>query len=142
MKKYLLDTNVISEIVRPAPNPNVIVWLENQKESSLFISTVTFGELTKGVVALTDGKKKERLLHWLRTEVSNRFAGRILSFDDQAAILWGEWNGVDVRHGRSFPTLDSQIAAIAARFECVLVTCNTKDVSSLPIESLNPWNDK
>jgi predicted nucleic acid-binding protein len=82
------------------------------------------------------------LLYWLKTEVSNRFAERILPFDDQAATLWGEWNGAGGQRGRSYPILDSQIAAIAARFECVLVTRNTKDIDGLPIDSLNPWDSK
>jgi toxin FitB len=142
MKKYLLDTNVISEIVRPSPDANVIAWLEEQKENTLFISSVTLGELAKGIAALEDGKKKDRLLHWLKTAVTNRFSGRILPFDDQAALLWGEWNGAGARRGRAYPTLDSQIAAIAARFECVLVTRNTKDIDELPVENLNPWDNK
>jgi predicted nucleic acid-binding protein len=142
MKKYLLDTNVISEIVRPTPDPNVIRWLEDQKESTLFICAVTFGELAKGVAALADGKKKDRLLHWLKTEVTNRFSGRILPFDDSAALLLGEWNGTGTHRGRSYSVLDSQIAAIAARFGCVLVTRNTKDIDGLPVESLNPWKTR
>jgi predicted nucleic acid-binding protein len=140
MKKHLLDTNVISEIVRPAPDQNVITWLEEQNESTLFISAITFGELAKGITALTDGKRKERLVHWLETKVSNRFSGRILPFDYQAALLWGEWNGSGVHRGHIYPVLDSQIAAIAARFECVLVTRNTKDIEGLPIDYLNPWS--
>lgn len=139
MKKYLLDTNVISEIVRPTPDANVIAWLEGQTESTLFISAITLGELAKGIAALEEGKKKDRLLHWLKTAVTNRFSGRTLPFDDQAAILWGEWNGNGLHSGRVYPILDSQIAAVAARFECTLVTRNTKDMDGLPVGSLNPW---
>ena len=140
MKKYLLDTNVISEIIRPKPDTNVVAWLENQKETTLFISAITFGELAKGITMLEDGKQKVRLLHWLNTEVSYRFNGRILPFDDRAAMLWGEWNGLGIQRGRSYPILDSQIAAIAARFECMFVTRNIKDIDGIPVESLNPWN--
>lgn len=139
MKKYLLDTNIISEIIKPAPEPAVLAWLEAQQENTLFLSAVTLGELAKGVTALGDSKKKDRLLHWLKTEVMHRFQGRILPFDEQAAILWGEWNGKGQPGGKSFPILDSQIAAIAGRFECILVTRNTKDIDELPVKSFNPW---
>ena len=139
MKKYLLDTNIISELVKPTPEPRVLAWLETQPENSLFLSAVTIGELAKGVAALEDSKKKVQLLHWLKTAVTHRFQERILPFDEQAAILWGEWNGKGKKSGKSFPILDSQIAAIAARFECILVTRNTKDIDGLPVEIFNPW---
>jgi toxin FitB len=140
MKKYLLDTNIISELIKPIPEPKVIAWLEGQQENSLFLSSVTLGELAKGITALKDGKKKSRLLHWLKTAVAHRFQERILPFDEQAAVLWGEWNGEGVQAGRIYSILDSQIAAIAARFECVLVTRNTKDIDGLPVDSFNPWD--
>lgn len=139
MKKYLLNTNIISELTRPIPEPSVLTWLEAQLESTLFLSAVTVGELAKGISVLEDSKKKERLLHWLKTEVTHRFHERILPFDEQAAILWGEWNGESQQSGRSLPILDSQIAAVAARFECVLVTRNTKDIDRLPVKIFNPW---
>jgi toxin FitB len=140
MKKYLLDTNIISELIKPIPEPKVIAWLEGQQENSLFLSSVTLGELAKGITALKDSKKKSRLLHWLKTEVTHRFQERILPFDEQAALLWGEWNGEGRQTGKAYSILDSQIAAIAARFECVFVTRNTKDVDGLPVDSLNPWD--
>ncbi len=141
MKKYLLDTNIISELIKPTPEPNMLVWLEAQQESTLFLSAVTLGELAKGISALEGSKKKDRLLEWLKTDVTNRFHERILPFDEQAAIVWGEWNGEGTLRGRPLPMLDSQIAAIAARFGCVLVTRNTKDIGGLPVESLNPWKE-
>lgn len=142
MKKYLLDTNVISEIVRQVPNNKVIEWFELQQESTLFISAVTLGELAKGIAALEDGRRKSHLLHWMKTEVVSRFSDRVLSFDDQAAIIWGEWNGASAHTGRLYPILDSQIAATAARFECVLVTRNIKDMEGWSVDIFNPWQEK
>lgn len=139
MNKYLLDTNVISEIIKPAPEARILMWLGAQQERTLFISAVTLGELAKGIAVLENGTKKDRLSHWLKIEVTHRFRERILPYDDPSAMLWGEWNGNGKRNGRSYPILDSQIAAIAARFECVLVTRNVKDMDGLPVESLNPW---
>ena len=139
MKNYLLDTNIISELVKPTPAPRVLAWLEPQKESTLFLCSVTIGELMKGITVLEESKKKERLMHWLKTQVTHRFHGRILSYDEQAAMLWGEWNGKGRLIGRNFSILDSQIAAIAVRFECMLVTRNTKDMDGLPVETFNPW---
>ena len=139
MKKYLLDTNVISEIIKPHPDNNVLTWLGNKREQSLFLSAITIGELAKGIAALADDQKKDRLLYWLETEITHRFQERILPFDTQSALLWGEWNGKSGRRGVHYTLLDSQIAAIAVRFGCVLVTRNAKDVDGLPVEHLNPW---
>jgi predicted nucleic acid-binding protein len=139
MKKYLLDTNIISELVKPIPAPNVLTWLELQKESTLFLCSVTIGELMKGITALGECSKKERLMLWLETEVTRRFQERILPYDEKAAMLWGEWNGKGKLIGKNYSILDSQIAAIAVRFGCTLVTRNTKDIDGLPVEIFNPW---
>ena len=140
MKNFLLDTNTISELIKPIPASNVLAWLEPQKESTLFLCSVTIGELMKGITALGESSKKERLMRWLETEVTHRFQGRILPYDEEAAMLWGEWNGKGKLIGNNFPILDSQIAAIAARFGCTLVTRNTKDMDGFPIEIFNPWD--
>jgi len=139
MKKYLLGTNVISELIRLTPEPSVRAWFATQQEDALFISAVTVGEVVKGIAALKDSKKRSSLSYWLEAEVIHRFQERILPFDEQAAVLWGEWNGKGQLSGKPLPILDSQIAAIAARFECMLVTRNKKDVEGLPVEVFNPW---
>lgn len=139
MKNYLLDTNIISELIKPVPTPSVLAWLKPQKESTLFLCSVTIGELMKGITALKESSKKTQLMHWFETEVTHRFQGRILPYDEQAAMLWGAWNGKGKLAGKNFSILDSQIAAIAVRFECTLVTRNTKDMEGLPVEIFNPW---
>jgi toxin FitB len=139
MKNYLLDTNIISELVKPTPAPNVLAWLKPQRENTLFLCSVTIGELMKGITALGESSKKDRLMHWLETEVTHRFLGRILPYDEKAAMLWGLWNGKGKLIGKNFSILDSQIAAIAVNFGCTLVTRNTKDMDGLPVETFNPW---
>ncbi|MDF5731686.1 MAG: type II toxin-antitoxin system VapC family toxin [Rhizonema sp. PD38] len=139
MSRYLLDTNVISEVVRPVPHEALLQWLSPLPESSLYLSAITIGELVKGIVALEEGQKKTRLKRWMNTDIPALFAGRILSYDEQAARLWGVWSGEGKRIGRSVPLLDAQIAATAARYDCVLVTRNHKDIERLPVQICNPW---
>lgn len=139
MKNYLLDTNIVSELVKSVPAPKVLAWLKPQEETSLFLCSITIGELLQGIIGLKENSKKLRLMYWFETEITYRFQERILPYDEQAAMLWGEWNGKGKLTGKIFPILDSQIAAIAVRFGCTLVTRNTKDMEGLPVEIVNPW---
>lgn len=139
MRKYLLDTNVVSELGKLNPAPSVVAWFKPQEENNLFLCSVTIGELMKGITGLKENSKKMQLMRWFENEVTDRFQERILPYDEQAAMLWGDWHGKGKLTGRLFPLLDSQIAAIAVRFGCTLVTRNTKDVDGLPVEVFNPW---
>src|SRR5690349_5896657 len=99
---FLLDTNVVSEFVATTPAPE-----------GLFLSVITLGELTKGVAQLDAGRRRERLAHWLKEELPAQFAGRVLPFDQPAAIRWGEMIAEAERRGRPRPAVDLQIAATA-----------------------------
>ncbi|MBL4743602.1 MAG: type II toxin-antitoxin system VapC family toxin, partial [Cycloclasticus sp.] len=88
--KYLLDTCVISELVKPVPNDKVITWLSSIDESKLYISVLTFGEIEKGIEKLADGSKKKRLKLWLEDDLKQRFEGRIISIDLKVALKWGQ----------------------------------------------------
>ena len=138
--RFLLDTNVISEIVRPSPCKSVVSWLKAQRDDALFLSSVTVAEIMRGVSRLNNGKKRDKLLTWVRQDIPNRFSGRILSFDTKCAFLQGAWQGEADKQGCSFPAADAQIAAIAVRFELVLVTRNVKDMARLPVKFMNPWD--
>jgi len=139
MERFLLDTNVISELIRPIPNANLLNWLSEREEETLYLSVITIAETMRGVSKLDDGNKKTRLLDWIKKDISKRFSGRILDFDKKCAFLWGKWQGEGDRVGTPYAIMDAQIAAISEKFGLTLITRNTKDFSNFPIKIFNPW---
>ncbi len=137
--KYLLDTNVISELVTKKPNPRVIAWVDSLEPNSIYLSAVTIGELRKGIEKLTDSARKAALSDWLRGDLLVRFAGRILPLDVAVMLSWGELTGRLERVGRPLPAIDSMIAALAIHHNCALVTRNENDFQETPVNILNPW---
>ena len=140
MEQFLLDTNIISELIKPAPNANMTSWLRQQDSESLYISVITIAEIMRGVARISESQKKSKLMSWVRKEIPKQFEGRILDFDHIAALLWGEMQGEGDRVGAPKPVMDTQIAAIAKRFGMTLVTRNEKDFCSLSIEVFNPFS--
>lgn len=136
---FLLDTNVISEVVRPTLDMNVMTWLSHQKEEELFLSNITFAELIQGISKLEYSPKQEKLLSWVTKDLTQRFSGRILNFDLECAFLWGKWQGEAKKKGVPYSVMDLQIATISYNFKCILVTRNIGDFQNLPIKTLNPW---
>jgi toxin FitB len=136
---YLLDTCVLSELRKGAPDPNVVAWINDVDESRLFLSVITFGEIQKGIAKLDESKKKRSLQLWLEQSLPERFSGRILSFDEAVALEWGELQGGLTRSGCPAPVVDSLIAATAIRHNLVLVTRNLADFDRMPVKLLNPW---
>ena len=108
---YLLDTSAVSELVKPAPDAGVTEWLAQSDEATLFLSVLTIGELQKGIAKLADGKRRTRLQSWVRRDLVDRFAGRLLPVDSQVAALWGALVGDSERKGVPLPVMDSLIAA-------------------------------
>lgn len=139
---WLLDTNVISETAKPRPERSVISWIESRTPSELFLSAQTIGELMRGARKLKDASHRSRLENWITQELALQFEGRILVFDGPAAVVWGELMGDGDRKGRTPPAADAQIAALAIRYEMVLVTRNEKDFSQFNLELLNPWKTR
>jgi toxin FitB len=137
--KYLLDTCLISELVKKEPNSAVLAWLDAQDEQSLFLSVLNLGELQKGVNKLADGAKKDVLHAWLRHELVERFSGRILAVDQETALCWGSLQGEAERKGEKLPVMDSLIAATAAVHGMLVVTRNTKDMERCGAQVFNPW---
>jgi toxin FitB len=136
---FLLDTNVVSDLVATAPAPQVLRWLAAQEPDRLFLSVITLGELTKEMARLDAGRRRERLARWLREDLPAQFAGRVLPFDRAAAVRWGEMMAEAERRGRPRPAADLQIAATADRLGLRLVTRNAADFADLGIEIVNPW---
>lgn len=136
---WLLDTNVISETVKPRPERSVISWIASRTPNELFLPAQTVGELVRGARKLKDARQRSKLENWIAQDLARQFEGRILVFDGPAATVWGELMGDGDRKGRTPPAADAQIAALAIRHEMILVTRNEKDFSQFDLELLNPW---
>jgi len=136
---YLIDTNVISETLKFRPEAKVIDWLGGQKVNDLFLSSVSLGELVRGARQAKDTAKRERFERWIEQDLASQFNGRILPFDQEAAVIWGEIMGDGDRLGRPKPMADAQIAAVARRHNLTLVTRNTRDFAGMGVGILDPW---
>ena len=133
---YLLDTNIVSETVRRNPNKAVIAWLDLLPPEALYVSVLTLGEIRKGIEALTDRKRREKLRLWLEHELPAWFEGRVLPVDLAVADRWGR---LLAEVGRPVPTIDSLLAATALYHELRLVTRNSGDFEYPGLEVINPF---
>jgi predicted nucleic acid-binding protein len=136
---FLLDTNCISEVVRLRPEPNVVRWLENAEEQSLYLSVLTLGEIRKGLVNVPQGQRYAQLETWLNVELRERFAGRILSVDAGVAERWGVLIGEAKRAGKTIPVVDSILAATALHHDLTVVSRNVADFQLAQVAVVNPW---
>ena len=137
--RYLLDTCVISELIKKNPSPKVTGWVSKAKENSLFISVLTFGAIHKGIERLPQNKKKEKLHAWVNYDLHERFKNRIIDFDLQVATTWGKIQALSESAGRGMPTIDGQIAATGICYDLIVVTRNTSDMKVSGVALLNPW---
>ena len=136
----VLDTNVLSEILRPAPNDRPLSWLAAQPRSVLFTTTVTRAELLYGVQLLPDGQRKTALLVAIRQIFSLDMAGQVLGFDNDAADHYAEIAAVRKNCGKPISQFDAMIAAIAKSRGARLATRNVKDFVDCGIDVIDPWN--
>lgn len=134
---YLVDTNVVSELRRKTPAPQVLAWFSQRPAATLYLSVLTIGELRKGVELLADPARKAALHQWLSIDLPNYFSGRILAIDTRVADRWGRMLAAA---GRPVPAIDSLLAATAVEHNLVLVTRNVKDFVSLPVATIDPWS--
>jgi predicted nucleic acid-binding protein len=138
---FLLDTNVLSELVRPKPEAKVTRWIDATDEELLFLSVLTLGEIRKGVVLLARSARRTALEAWLRSDLPLRFSGRILKVDQEIADRWGQVSGLTSAKGAHVAVIDGLLAATAAQHNLTLVTRNTKDVAATGVPVFNPWTD-
>jgi predicted nucleic acid-binding protein len=134
----VLDTNVLSEAMRPVPDPGVLGWLNSQSPETLYLSSVTLAELLFGIGALPDGVRKGRLAQALDGLVA-LFAGRVLAFDQDAARRYADMAVAARQAGRPLPTADGYIAATAAAHSFAVATRNTRDFQGTGVELIDPW---
>ena len=136
---YLLDTNIVSETVRPRPEESVLDWLEAQTPADLFLAAQTLGELVRGARKVKEAARRERYESWIDRELAWQFEGRVLPFDGPTAVVWGRLMGDGDRRGRPCAAIDARIAAVAIRHDLTLVTRNTRDFARFEVKLLNPW---
>ena len=135
----VLDTNVLSELMRPAPDPAVERWLADQPAASVFISAITEAELRYGVALLPSGKRRSTIAAEIEGMLGEEFSGRILPFDSPAAVAFAEIAADRRQAGRPISQADAQIAAIARSRGAALATRNVSDFEGCGVEVVNPW---
>ena len=135
----VLDTNVVSEMMRATPAPNVAAWLNGHDVSLLFLTAVTVGEIRYGMRVLPQGKRRRFLEEGFERILAEGFAGRILAFDEAAAHRYGEIMGRRKESGRPLAILDGQIASIAWSNGCSVATRNVQDFIECGVEVINPF---
>ena len=137
--KFLLDTNVLSEIRKPQGDGRVKAFVKSLREDDIFISVLSIGEISYGIEKLDPGKKKTELLVWLTQKLPERFEKRIIPLD---LDIMTEWGRLQARIKRTLPVFDSLIAASALVYRLNLLTRNTKDFEEIEgLELYNPWLD-
>lgn len=142
MTRYLLDTNIISNVIKPEPSASLLAWLGAQKDDDLYIASLTIAEIRRGILEKPPSRKRAALDAWFTGPEGPQalFAGRILPFDEKAALIWGRLMADGKSAGRSRSSLDMIIASVANANDCILATDNERDFAGLPI--INPLRNK
>jgi toxin FitB len=136
---FLLDTNVISDLIRPRPEPKVTAWIEATSESLLYLSVLTLGEIRKGITSLRDSPRRVVLEAWLGSDLAVRFANRILPVDESVADRWGRIAADSAAEGSPLSVIDGLLAATALHHNLTLVSRNVKDFATTRVPLFNPW---
>lgn len=139
---FLLDTNVISEWVKPQPEPQVVAWLQEVDEERVFLSVASLAEIRRGVELMPSGKRRDRFVSWLTGDLPARFAGRILTVDGRIAETWGIVMAQGHKAGINVGVFDALFAATAAVHGLILVTRNVSDFLEFDIPLFNPWQSE
>jgi toxin FitB len=136
--RFLLDTNIISNVTRPAPSETLLDWMAEQADEDLYISSLTIAEILRGVLEKPAGKRRRELEEWFAGPDGPQalFGGRVLSFDEKAGLAWARLMADGKARGRPRSALDTIIAAIAEANDCVVVTDNERDFEG--VQTINP----
>lgn len=139
--RYLLDTNIISNVTKPSPSPTLLTWMAEQDDDDLFIASLTVAEIRRGILEKPAGRRRNELEDWFVGPQGPQalFAGRVLPFDEAAALIWARFMADGKSSGRTRSALDTIIAAVAEANGCVVVTDNEKDFAG--VEIINPLRE-
>ena len=141
MSGFLVDTNLISELIKPKPEPKVVKWIDATDEKLMFLSVLTIGEIRKGITLHPDSGRRVKLEAWLASEVRARFEDRILPVDDAVAERWGLLTAkAKAEKNQKLPVIDGLLAATAQQHDLILVTRNVNDLAPTGIQLFNPWD--
>jgi predicted nucleic acid-binding protein len=138
--RYLLDTNIISNVTKPAPSESLLAWMSEQIDENLFIASLVVAEVWFGVLGSPAGKKRTQLESWFAGPdgPQSLFADRVLPFDEKASLIWARLMAEGARAGRPRSALDMILAAVAEANDCIVVTDNEKDFAGLRF--INPMH--
>jgi predicted nucleic acid-binding protein len=137
---YLLDTNVVSELIKPSPDARVAAWIRLTEEADLHLSVLTFAEIRYGVEKLPQGRRRERLRRWMDADLADRFEGRILGVDRAIGELWGVIMARGFAVSVRLPVMDTLLAATAEHHGMTMVTRNIRDFARAGVATLDPWS--
>jgi toxin FitB len=137
---FLLDTNVVSELVKPRPNPKVTQWVHATDESLLYLSVLTLGEIRKGITSLLDAAQRVKLEAWLDRSLVLRFSSRILPIDQAVADRWGRLSGSPAARKSPLPVIDGLLAATALEHSLTLVTRDVGHLEPTGVSYFDPWS--
>lgn len=138
----ILDTNVVSELMKSAPDEHVAAWMGRQQMLHLATTSITVGEIQFGIRLLPSGKRRKELEEDFATFISRGFQGRVLPFEDTAAFAYGELAAQHKKKGRHVDAVDLMIAAIAKASNAAIATRNTKDFAHCGLKLIDPWLSK
>jgi predicted nucleic acid-binding protein len=138
---FLLDTNVISELIKPKPSPKVARWVDDTEESLLHVSVLTLGEIRKGISSLSSLSRRAGLEAWFANDLVSRFSGRILAVDLDTAERWGELSGSAAARRAPLPVIDGLLAATALVHDLTFVTRDSKHLDATGVAFFDPWSE-
>jgi predicted nucleic acid-binding protein len=138
---YVLDTNVISELISKRPDRKIVEWLDRLDPNTIYLNVITIGEIRKGIEKIPPSKRRETVREWLETDLLLRFQGRILEITSEVMLVWGELVGRLEKEGKPISAIDSLIAAIALQGNYCLVTRNEYNFQNTGVTIINPWKE-
>lgn len=138
--RYLLDTNILSELVKPRPDERVTAWIEAKSPLDMSISVLSLGEMEKGIARLAAGARRTALSRWARVELPTQFVGRLLGVDAAVAVAWGTLSARAADEGRPLPVVDGLLLATAQAGGLALVTRNIADFAHRGVPVVDPWS--
>ena len=136
---YVLDTNVISELISKRPDRKIVEWLDRLDPNTIYLNVITIGEIRKGIEKLPPSKRRETVREWLETDLLFRFQGRILEITTEVMLVWGELVGRLEKEGKPISAIDSLIAAIVLQRNYCLATRNEYNFQYTGVTIINPW---
>ena len=136
---YLLDTCLLSEFTRKAPEPNVVRWMDSVEEEQLYLSVISIGEIQQVIDRLPSSRRKNDLSIWLNNGLINRFGSRTISLDISTMLLWGSLTAKMESSGKPLPVMDALLVASALQYNLVIATRNVADFLPYGVRVINPW---